>query len=75
VEITSLLAYVIFSVDGGHRWTRRTTVFAGSNTDGYPAVREVKPGRLLYCYHESIGGKSLIRGVHIEVRRKQADPE
>jgi len=67
--------HIMFSVDGGRRWTKRTTIHAGTASDGYTALREIEPGRLLYAYHEAVPlgdgrERSLIRGVLIEVRRK-----
>jgi hypothetical protein len=63
--------HIVFSTDGsGVRWTPRTTIHKGTNTDAYTAVREVAPGRLLYVYHEAAEGQNKIRGVFLDVRRK-----
>ena len=69
-------AHVMFSVDGeGRRWTGRTTIHDGTNTDAYTAIREIGPGRLLYVFHENRNRDSgqrvnAIRGVVVEVKRK-----
>ncbi|MFH1265374.1 MAG: hypothetical protein ABIK89_06565 [Planctomycetota bacterium] len=66
----------MFSVDGdGRRWTARTTIHDGTNTDAYTAIREIAPGRLLYVFHENRNRDSgqrvnAIRGVVVEVKRK-----
>lgn len=68
--------HLMFAVDGkGRRWTSRTTIHAGTNTDAYTAIREVAPGRLLYIYQETMeapDGKreNAIRGVFVDVTRK-----
>ncbi|NUQ64466.1 MAG: exo-alpha-sialidase [Pirellulales bacterium] len=63
--------HIVFSNDGsGLRWTPRTTIHKGTNTDAYTAIREVAPGRLLYVYHEAAGGQNTIRGVYVDVNRK-----
>ncbi len=65
--------HIMFSVNGrGLRWTSRTTIHEGTNTDAYTAIREVAPGRLLYVFHESLREGNGIRGVFVEVRRKNA---
>lgn len=69
-------AHIMFSVDGeGRRWTLRTTIHDGTNTDAYTAIREVAPGRLLYVFHENTTDGSdqpvnAIRGVFVQVERK-----
>lgn len=66
---------IMFSLDGGRRWTGETTIFPGTGGDGYTAIREVEPGRLLYCYQEGEHTNhpaSMIRGVFIDVRRQAA---
>ena len=63
--------HIMFSVDGkGRRWTSRTTIHEGTNTDAYTAIREAAPGRLLYVYHEATPEGNAIRGVFIDVKRK-----
>ena len=74
---------IIFSVDGtGSQWTSPTVIYADPHqpkpcsTCGYTSIREVAPGRLLYVYSflEDLikpGAPSQIRGVLIDVRRRQ----
>jgi hypothetical protein len=63
--------HILFSPNGrGLRWTPRTTIHEGTNTDAYTAIREVAPGRLLYVYHEAVGGQNVIRGVFVDVKEK-----
>jgi len=74
---------ILFSVDGtGRAWTSPTVIYTDPHypnpcsTCGYTAIREVKPGRLLYVYsylENAIkpGATSQIRGIWIDVRRKQ----
>jgi hypothetical protein len=63
--------HIVFSTNGsGARWTPRTTIHKGTNTDAYTAIREVAPGRLLYVYHEAAGGRNIIRGVFVDVKRR-----
>jgi hypothetical protein len=69
-------AHIMFSAGGeGRRWTSRTTVHEGTNTDAYTAIREVAPGRLLHVYHEATTNEAgervnLVRGVFVDVSRR-----
>jgi hypothetical protein len=75
---------IIFSVDGtGRQWTSPTVIYADPHypqpcsTCGYTSIQEVAPGRLLYVYSylENLikpGAASQVRGVFIDVRRKQS---
>jgi hypothetical protein len=68
---------IVFSLDNGRTWVHNTLVFGGEG-GSYPAVREIRPGELLYTFevqafaeraNEKRAAKFYALGSFIKVRK------